>query len=823
MCTLPFKESIDQLIKLPEDKLSAFEDFFIWLHSYEPRIPAKADPLIDLAILADKYQICLLKNQISDEIRTALSQGRWRITPDMVCIVYASTPTNSILRRLFSLGFMTGNGGLVEFSPYGSSEKWKSVFSEFSELGWDYFYHIQMDASLDLRRSLSEEYSNSISFSDGEIYQIIRCYKLHTDRSIETTFAEMRWWARLKGKRKDLKMLFTRRNFTDAFDKLLVIPGIWGGLRIGMLHKILALRCDKELLQYLEHILTTTVKALQLKAPGYSKEDLATIEPHFRTDELFSAVRSPADRQNIWNNLRQVEGLIPTIESFFEDFKYLAPTARIVSRLFPKKKRITVYEEMYRIFSKRSQKDGEVIVQDSDKTFYIRTGNSTDQFEFGYWQVWLYAWHHFPKLIEECPRKENGQPTPVPQEPSKYRWHELASLANKLGFQSEQINQLMSIDPFMEIAHDALLKAQGLDGYEYEEATFEPYQGQIANIVKTATTRATTTRQPMYKKPALLVDGSGEALERRCGRTFENAYRNDWKFLFLDVLYDPVPGEGKGISSFYVRSSVYFAFFGRYISSSSTNTIPHQEDDMSPHHLETQPQSQGDGPQDEQPQNIPSVNITSPNREQMITMSTSNEMETTQEASNAIVPYRDQQELEEDTEMEIHRKFFKIWENNTLVDQRISTEMDRPQVEHYLYVTVQKQLYLSLEKDSNGLVRWLVLLSSPVREDKLYVKRSLKKNYKGSWFQDHSKIDRSGLYSYSHCLYSKILIAILIDKSSSANVNNNDVKGKRGRKRKNLAPEAEAEAEAEVARMSDVPEPATASIAPWRAPVAEMY
>ncbi|KAI9765377.1 MAG: hypothetical protein M1840_007457 [Geoglossum simile] len=194
-------------------------------------------------------------------------------------------------------------------------------------------------------------------------------------------------------------MLFVRKDFTDAFDELLVIPSIWGGLRISMLHKVLALRYDKELLYYLKHILITTVKVLQLKAPGYFKEDLATIEPCFRTGELFSAVQSPADRQNIWNNLRQVEGLIPTIESFFEDFKYLAPTARIGH---------TVYEEMSQIFLKHSRKDGEVIVQDSDETFYIRTGNSADQFEFGYRQVWLYAWHHFLKLIEECPRKENG-------------------------------------------------------------------------------------------------------------------------------------------------------------------------------------------------------------------------------------------------------------------------------------------------------------------------------------------------------------------------------------------------------------------------------
>jgi septum formation inhibitor MinC len=50
-------------------------------------------------------------------------------------------------------------------------------------------------------------------------------------------------------------------------------------------------------------------------------------------------------------------------------------------------------------------------------------------------------------------------------------------------------------------------------------------------------------------------------------------------------------------------------------------------------------------------------------------------------------------------------------------------------------------------------------------------------------------------------------------------------KGKRGRKRKSPAPEPEPEPEpeAKVARMSEVPEPAKAPVAPWRAPVARMY
>jgi hypothetical protein len=126
-----------------------------------------------------------------------------------------------------------------------------------------------------------------------------------------------------------------------------------------------------------------TVKALQVRTLGCSKADLAALEPLFRTGELFSAVRSPDDRRNIWDNLQQVEGLISTIETFFEDFKYLGPPARIISQLFEKTKH-TVYEEMCRIFSRCNQKDGQFKVQDSDKTFYLTPGNPTSQVEFGY-------------------------------------------------------------------------------------------------------------------------------------------------------------------------------------------------------------------------------------------------------------------------------------------------------------------------------------------------------------------------------------------------------------------------------------------------------
>jgi len=65
-------ESTEQIIRLPEEDTTTFEHFFIWLHALEPCLSIKSiDAIVDLAIFAEKYQVCHLKNQTSDVIKTA--------------------------------------------------------------------------------------------------------------------------------------------------------------------------------------------------------------------------------------------------------------------------------------------------------------------------------------------------------------------------------------------------------------------------------------------------------------------------------------------------------------------------------------------------------------------------------------------------------------------------------------------------------------------------------------------------------------------------------------------------------------------------------
>lgn len=57
--------------------------------------------------------------------------------------------------------------------------------------------------------------------------------------------AEWRWWEKLSKRKQDFLRSFLKHPLRKSFDKLLFIPGIWRGLNIGVLDKVMALRCDE--------------------------------------------------------------------------------------------------------------------------------------------------------------------------------------------------------------------------------------------------------------------------------------------------------------------------------------------------------------------------------------------------------------------------------------------------------------------------------------------------------------------------------------------------------------------------------------------------
>ncbi|KAK0628283.1 hypothetical protein B0T17DRAFT_614224 [Bombardia bombarda] len=440
------------------------------------------------------------------------------------------------------------------------------------------------DASTELKVALSEEYSNSVNFSDGEIFLKLRQYDDDSNKHIGTIFAEKRMWGRLsKDKRKDLKQILRNKMITAGFDALRILPALFVGFRIE--HRFMAMKCFEEISKYLTHILDVwtqilggikrlmrlvdchTVELLQLRAPGYSSHDFSIVAKHFQEGKLFPAIQNQSDRKRIWENLRTILHLIPSLYSLFEDVKYLKGPARIVRQLCPSS-RFSTREAMWRIFTGHSLPNNEYPIQVWETDYQSFLGSTSDQFEFGYRQVYLYAWRHWTELVPECPKKEDGEDTPMPQRPDPRTWCGIAKLAAKVGFESDEIDRLIASDPDREIAREALLKARSPEYFEYGESAFEGYLTQLTHIFNLAMEKPRADSAPV-----MLVPGCGESLERRCGRVFDNAYKNDRKHLFLGHLYSQNFGNGSGVSSFAVRASVYFAFFGRHLPNNGMQTI----------------------------------------------------------------------------------------------------------------------------------------------------------------------------------------------------------------------------------------------------------
>lgn len=140
MCSAPFLESSQRLIKLPEDSPSAFEDFLNWGYSYKPSVDFSkgTEAIIGLAIFAEKFQINSLTNQLTDLIKTA--EGRERVNPDILDEVYFRVPDGAILRQLCSW-VVNWQAACWDHNSdeSGWGEEYAEVFAVHTDLGRDFF------------------------------------------------------------------------------------------------------------------------------------------------------------------------------------------------------------------------------------------------------------------------------------------------------------------------------------------------------------------------------------------------------------------------------------------------------------------------------------------------------------------------------------------------------------------------------------------------------------------------------------------------------------------------------------------------------------
>jgi len=111
----------------------------------------------------------------------------------------------------------------------------------------DEAHWIVLDLHDDLRTTLIEEYSCEKKPDDGEIYRKIREYQGYGGGG--NPYFETRWWALLYGisdrKPINLKQILQNDDFRARFDFQLDVPGLGGGMKLGVTHKMFPMGCDE--------------------------------------------------------------------------------------------------------------------------------------------------------------------------------------------------------------------------------------------------------------------------------------------------------------------------------------------------------------------------------------------------------------------------------------------------------------------------------------------------------------------------------------------------------------------------------------------------
>lgn len=301
----------------------------------------------------------------------------------------------------------------------------------------------------------------------------------------------------------------------------------------------------------LKKIDADTVDALQLLAPGKCRSDAQKARGLVLGGQVFAGF-DDEERRLIWNHMQEFDGLIPSLYTFFEDFKYLESCSRCVKRLIGPSTN-SVWKSMSSIFI--PSEGGEGVIQTSESTFRSERASDAERLDKGYLQVWLYAMRHYPLMPPDPKNDDDLLAKPERGKADDRVIYDMAELARRLGFDSPEIRALTGGSPDHQIARAALLQARKPGRFRYDPQQFDALVQRVVECF------AAAVPEEAGQVCELLADSSVSA-RARCGMPRMRTHKQDSPLLFFDRLHADVE-VADTITTFFVRRCVYFAFFGK--------------------------------------------------------------------------------------------------------------------------------------------------------------------------------------------------------------------------------------------------------------------
>lgn len=300
-----------------------------------------------------------------------------------------------------------------------------------------------------------------------------------------------------------------------------------------------------------------TVKRVEGTAPGAFCADREDLYNDFRSGRIFGNVPEQK-RGEIWNQLCKVtrQCLVPSLFTFFEDRKFLSPVAESMRRLTGVNSKVTVPSRLDEMFQHTGHQVDQCIVQTSDTSYVIVPGDTATRFDLGCRQLWLVAFREFRDLPADIKKKDRLAKSR--KKVDETTLFEFGSLANRLGFESKDISTILETSPDRQAAERVLLSARKPGKYRYPD--FEHCVQQMMAIFATA--------QPVPTNEMPHCTEMGQCVEPpvRCGIPHDSDHDRDQSQLFLPNILLDYDTEQTHLTSFFVRRSVYIAYFGLPLS-----------------------------------------------------------------------------------------------------------------------------------------------------------------------------------------------------------------------------------------------------------------
>jgi hypothetical protein len=443
----------------------------------------------------------------------------------------------------------------------------------------------------DILVQLREESTKSLEFTDGEIYRTLRLYQLSQNNAQES-----KWWGRLasRGRREDIKRLQLNKLLLVSLDRLLPFVGLWKPLKSTQIERLLSLKFPevkrlfinfiikydltwKQILsryinliyerwsrifqgQYASLLDAASVCSLEGMMPESSLSDRGLITELMETGQIFTHVTRAVDRQAILEGLLSTPGRILSLKTLTQDTLFLDEPAWALRSLFPRFKGISFRKVMRRQWKMAPNRPLEIQKSEHEYITMQHTGNS---FPICMMQLWLFALRHF---TYRQPRSKVDRRYSI----EDYSLANLALLAERLGFQSDQIKNLRNGSAKRAIEKEFIQSICKEEFYNVEDSKLLSVSKQLNGLIRIL------QRYPEGAVHATdyTTDDPNQEATHRFNKPTRDQYEQQRRYLFLHQIF----GSGQPAAQFPtpigVTRDIMLSFFGNEIDNMQTQETP---------------------------------------------------------------------------------------------------------------------------------------------------------------------------------------------------------------------------------------------------------